>query len=29
VFLPETKGRELCDTMDEEENKGCDILAWT
>jgi hypothetical protein len=30
VFLPETKGRALCDTMDEEESKGkvsCDILA--
>jgi hypothetical protein len=27
VFLPETKGRVLCDTMDEEENKGSDILA--
>ncbi|KAJ1442434.1 MFS transporter superfamily [Sesbania bispinosa] len=33
VFLPETKGRALCDTMDEEENKekkiagGGDILA--
>ncbi|KAL5061801.1 hypothetical protein RYX36_023538 [Vicia faba] len=30
VFLPETKGRALCDTMDEEENKGkdaCGILV--
>jgi hypothetical protein len=27
VFLPETKGRVLFDTMDEEENKGSDILA--
>jgi len=30
VFLPETKGRALCDTMDEEENKdkiSCDILV--
>ncbi|OIV99054.1 hypothetical protein TanjilG_32313 [Lupinus angustifolius] len=27
VLLPETKGRALCDTMDEEENKGCGILA--
>lgn len=32
IFLPETKGRALCDTMDEEENKdkmayGYDILA--
>ncbi|KAK7256999.1 hypothetical protein RIF29_30653 [Crotalaria pallida] len=27
VLLPETKGRPLCDTMDEEENKECDILA--
>ncbi|KAK7256998.1 hypothetical protein RIF29_30652 [Crotalaria pallida] len=27
VLLPETKGRALCDTLDEEENKGNDILV--
>ena len=27
VFLPETRGRALSDTMDEEESKGSDILA--